>query len=941
MSDHEHVILDLASGDTTSVRRFAVHEALSMPYEVNLIVHSENWEVPLEPNVGQKASFKLKNVTTGPQERTWGGVCSHLAQLRAETDAASTYLVRLVPKIWLLSQRRGHRIFQRKKLVDIVKEVLDEWKVDNRIECTNEYIKHDYVVQYGETDLAFISRLLERAGITYYFDFEGGGDVVLSDAPHLGKERPGDALPWCDKPQESATAEWVCRTVVGYAVRPGDYKLRDFDFRRQPDFDLIGKAEPEKAPEDHYERYHYEPGDMKRVDPPDGSGGGTPIADDKGKVRHSMKEGETMAKFRLRAERFGRRVVKFETNCNDLHPGTIIKIDDHPRDDLTVGDKLLVSSFRLEGVVGQKWTYCGESVLADKPYHPPAVTPRPRIDGLQSAIVVGPAGEEIYCDEFGRVRAQFHWDRDGKYDDNSSCWMRVSQDWAGAGYGSQLIPRISQEVLIAFLDGDPDQPMIVGRVYNEKQKVPYKLPDHKTRSGWKSNSSPGSEGYNEILMEDKAGKEIVYHQAERDLLKLTKREEVERINENDITLVGNDRSVVVKSVDATMVGGVNVKQMMAPSDKDDLKIFEQKVPSLSPTDTTMEMIANRFILTTGQATIAFDGDKLQFEAAGNITLNAKGADVILESNRCFINTMGPPAAAKPDPVQDVPPGTFTTKQGDAGEAPPPPQEAPKGAPVEAMPSAMKKHKVKGKMMKGQLFVDGPSPTDVKQGAIGDCYLMAAMASVANTNPEILEKNIKENPDGTVTVTLCDGGKPVDVVVDKEVPVGRFIGGQKYGKSTQKNELWVSMVEKAYAEQFGKGDGYEGIGHGGYTEDAMSHITCGKSDREYNSSYDMDDPASRQEFLDVVSKANTQPVAASSPHDDAKWYELGLGLPSGHAYSVTGVTKNKKGQDIVHIQNPHNMSKLETMGLMKYGSKFSMPLEKFHKAFSSVQVNNPV
>jgi len=685
MSDHEQVVLNVASGDTMSVRRFAVHEALSMPYEVNLVVHSESWEVPLESNVGQEASFKLTNVTDSPQERTWGGVCSHLAQLRAETDASSTYLVRLVPKLWLLSQRRGHRIFQRKKLVDIVKEILDEWQVKNRLECTSDYIEHDYVVQYGETDLAFVTRLLERAGITYYFDFQSGGDVVLSDAPHLGKPRAGDPLPWADKPQESAAAEWVSRVVVGYSVRPGDYKIRDFDFRRKPDFELFGKAEPTKAPEDHYE-----PGDMKRVDPPDGSGGGTPVADDKGKVRHSMKAAETMAKRRLRGERFGRRIVRFETNCNDLHPGAIIKIDDHPRDDLSASDKLLVSSFRLEGVVGQKWTYFGESVLADEPYHPPAVTPGPRIDGLQTAVVVGPAGEEIYCDEFGRVRAQFHWDRDGKYDDESSCWMRVSQDWAGAGYGSQLIPRISQEVLVAFLDGDPDQPMIVGRVYNATQMPPYTLPLHKTRSGWKSNSSPGSDGYNEILMEDLAGKEVVYHQAQRDLQKLTKREEVERVNENDITHVGNDRSVVVNTVDATMVGGVSVKQMMAPSDKGSLKIIEQQVPSLSPKATTMEMTANRVIFTTGQATVAFDGDKLQFEAAGDITLNAKGADVIFESNRCFINTMAPPSAEKPDDVQKVPPGTFNTEQGEAGEVPGAPAEAPAGTAAKDAASSMAK-----------------------------------------------------------------------------------------------------------------------------------------------------------------------------------------------------------------------------------------------------------
>ncbi len=684
MGDFENMVLTLATGEECSVRRFAVHEALSQPFEVNLVVESKSWTIELEPNVGQKAQFQLTTVAKAEQVRIWAGVCSHLAQLQAEPSGNSTYLVRVVPKLWLLSQRRGHRIFQRKTLPEIVVELLGEWKIKPQLQLTNEYLKHDYVVQYGETDLAFVTRLCERAGITYYFDFAGMKcELVLSDAPHLSPPRGGPPLPWSDKPQEVALAEWVSRVVVSYSVRPGHYAIRDFEFRRKPDFELIGKAEPAPAPESFYEQYHYEPGEMKRLDPPDGIGS-WPVHDDKGKLRHSMKEAERMAKERLRGERFGRRAFHFETNCADIAPGIILSIDDHPRTDLTPADLLLVSSSRLEGVVGQKWTFTSEAVLADEPYHPPMVTPRPTIDGVQSAIVVGPPGEEVYTDEFGRVRVQFHWDRDGKYDDNSSCWMRVSQDWAGAGFGSVLIPRIGQEVLVAFLDGNPDQPMVVGRVYNAKLKVPYKLPDFKTRSGWKSDSMPGSNGFNEILMEDAAGEEIVYHQAQRDMQKLTKRSEIERVHENHIVVIGKERQHVVNTVQATMVGGVSVKQMISPPSKEDLKILPQQVPDVSPLDTTMEMIANRVIFTTGKATVAFDGKNIQFEADGNITLVAKGGDVIMESNRCFINTMPPPPAPKPSPVQKVEPGVFQSQQGKMVKPPPPPPEAPEGDSAEAM-----------------------------------------------------------------------------------------------------------------------------------------------------------------------------------------------------------------------------------------------------------------
>ena len=165
-------------------------------------------------------------------------------------------------------------------------------------------------------------------------------------------------------------------------------------------------------------------------------------------------------------------------------------------------------------------------------------TPKPQVSSVQSAVVVGPSGQEIHVDEFGRVRVQFPWDREGNNDDFSSCWIRASQGWAGTGYGMIVIPRIGQEVLVGFLDGDPDQPIIVGRVFNQTQQVPYKLPDHKTRSAWKSNSSLGGNGFNEIMFEDLKQEELLWMQAQKNLRKLVK-------NDESIT-VGHDRRKFVK-----------------------------------------------------------------------------------------------------------------------------------------------------------------------------------------------------------------------------------------------------------------------------------------------------------------------------------------------------------------------------------------------------------
>ncbi len=215
--------------------------------------------------------------------------------------------------------------------------------------------------------------------------------------------------------------------------------------------------------------------------------------------------------------RADKRGVLFEANVIDLYPGRVFSVDQHPHPEVGKGP-LMVAELEIVASLGEPWSVRGRALFADPkvPYRPARKTPRPVAPGLQSATVVGPPGAEIHTDELGRVRVQFPWDREGKLDDNSSCWMRVSQGWAGAGFGMFMLPRVGQEVLVAFLDGDPDLPIVAGRAFNGRELVPYKLPDHKTVSTWKSSSSPGGAGYNEIKFEDQAGQELVYMQAQRD-----------------------------------------------------------------------------------------------------------------------------------------------------------------------------------------------------------------------------------------------------------------------------------------------------------------------------------------------------------------------------------------------------------------------------------------
>jgi type VI secretion system secreted protein VgrG len=542
--------LSFASGeDSLSVRHFSVHEGISSLFSVSVQALSPHQDLDLESIVGLPASLRVQTgmkfeSLEGP--RCWAGVVSSIEQVQAEATGLSTYQLRIVPALWLLTQRRNYRVFQHASIPDIADEILGAWSLAPvwRIDRP-AYPKLEYKVQYGESDYAFVTRLLEEAGIAFILthDEGGGAGLVLSSEPQRSPPREGSALHYVDNPNQASEKEFVTHVRIGREVRPGAHTIRDHDFRK-PGFPLFAEAPRAKPPEELYEQYHYRPGSFLVEG---GKGGGTPVADDKGVARHEPAAGKARAERALVAERVGRRSVSFDTNAIDLAPGVVFSIARHPHADLEGGAGLLVTEFSIEGSPGGEWSMSAHAVFADDPYRPPARTPRPDVSGVQTATVVGPKGQEIHTDEFGRVRVQFPWDREGKNDDGSSCWVRVSQGWAGTGFGLITIPRVGQEVLMGFLEGDPDQPIVVGRVFNQSQQVPYKLPEHKTRSTWKSDTSPGSNGFNEIMFEDLAGKELVYVQAQKNLRKLVK-------NDETIT-VGNNRRKLVKNDETETVGG--------------------------------------------------------------------------------------------------------------------------------------------------------------------------------------------------------------------------------------------------------------------------------------------------------------------------------------------------------------------------------------------------
>jgi type VI secretion system secreted protein VgrG len=642
--------LELECGDTSlEPRRVSAHETMSDLFVVDVLLRSPDPNVDLGAIVGKGAGIAAE-VSSGLV--AWTGVCNFMELLRAaeESDGRSTYRLRIVPAMWLLTQRRGYRIFQHQTIPDVVKKVLGEYRIEPRLELEATYAKQEYCVQYDETDFAFVSRLCEEAGISYYFERRKVGDkaesqLVLSDGPH--RHEPSAAIDYYERANEGMLEGlYVTDVQICHGVRSGKVTLRDFDFRKPP-LDLLdaselalGKGNEEEL---EYEQYHYVPGASlyETASAPDK----LDVADDKSIARHVKAENKAWATRRAEGARAGKRCVRFRTNHASLPPAKVFTIQRHPR--ARLGDEKLLVIESHTFFTELDWQVIGTAALAREPRRPEPRTKKP-VAGAQTAMVVGPPGSEIHTDEYGRVRVRFHWDREGNYDDNASCWLRVSQAWAGRAFGTEHIPRVSQEVIVDFLDGDPDQPIVVGRLFNVTAQVPRKLPEHDTQSIWRTATSPQSDGrFNEIMLDDRAGKELYFVQAQRDFLRLVKRNDTERTGEDRTIVVGEGRVSAVAGADSLQVGKELLVRMVTAGN---LKIPEMGDPEVQPTPTFVQMVDEKITLTTGAATIELAGANIAVHAKGGLRFTTDGR-LIIKGSTVFLNVM--PGQAQPQADKKV------------------------------------------------------------------------------------------------------------------------------------------------------------------------------------------------------------------------------------------------------------------------------------------------
>ncbi|WP_121222164.1 type VI secretion system Vgr family protein [Oceanibaculum indicum] len=501
------------SGVTFTLLALEAEEGLSRPFRYLATVRADKADADVASLLGKIASVTL--TADGKAKRLFSGIVAEAGQLDSDPRGAS-YRLDIRPALWLLTLAGDCRIFQQKSLSDIAQTVL---KADGATRISNKlsgtYDALDYVAQFDESDFAFVSRLLERAGIFYFFTHaESGETLVLADDSSAFQPIAGpSALNYRMAQGSGLQPDAVSFLSRSARMTTGSFSTGDYSFLT-PSTDLTVTS---KGKGSEVTRYLW-PGGYEKRD-----------------------AGETVAKNRIHALDADAVQLTGESASPTLLPGATVSIQGYG--DAKVNGKYVLTSVShvfTEDGYRNRFT----ALPSDTAIRPLQVTPRPRIAGLQTAKVVGKQGEEIWTDKYGRIKVQFPWDRQGKSDENSSCWIRVVQGWAGKGWGHLFVPRIGMEVMVAFVDGDPDRPLVVGALYNAEQTVPVTLPGDQTKSTVKTNSSKGGGGFNQILFDDAKDKELIYLHAQKDM--------TEEVLHNRTATVTQDEKLTVSKGDRTV-----------------------------------------------------------------------------------------------------------------------------------------------------------------------------------------------------------------------------------------------------------------------------------------------------------------------------------------------------------------------------------------------------
>ncbi len=511
-------------------------ESLSTPFTYSLRVRAFTDKVDPAQLITRKVDWQLR--LDGDAWRPFNGMVANYSGGEAMARGQRSFQLTIVPWLWFLQHRQDSRVFQNQTVVEIATTIFNElgFRDYDTSGLAGTHKPRVYCVQYRETDFNFVSRLFEEEGIFYFFRHERGRHtLMLADGTHAYRDLPDGSLPY-NPPSffKNSVTSWLHHQTF----RSGKTTTTDYDFQN-PGNSLLATTQG-TSPVPQASQYE--------------------IFDFPGRYVHRDK-GEGISRNLMAGHEKGQDTISSASTCRTMGPGGRFRLQGHP-----VGAEN--SSYAVVGVVHHATDPSFDSVAKAAPKYqnsftclpssvafvPEQRTEKPVIPGLQSAIVTGPAGEEIYTDRFGRVKVQFRWDRKGKSDESSSCWLRVGQPWAGKGYGGQTIPRIGMEVLVGFMEGDPDDPLIIGLLPNADTAVPYDLPANKTRTIIRSQTYKGT-GFNELTMEDQTGVERMHLHAQHDHTVKVGNNHTERVDQHQVQSVGGSRSVEVGGNQKHEVGG--------------------------------------------------------------------------------------------------------------------------------------------------------------------------------------------------------------------------------------------------------------------------------------------------------------------------------------------------------------------------------------------------
>jgi type VI secretion system secreted protein VgrG len=624
-----NIIIHSPFKEDIKFRSFNGDESLSKLFEFSIQMQSDSRDLAAPDILGQSITIEINALHDS--KRYLNGQCTHFEYTgvaETETGRYYKYIATLRPTFWYATRSSDFKVFQKMDVPSIIKDRLSKYPfaIDDR--TTTAYPILDYCVQYRESDFAFTSRLMEKEGIYYFFEHSMGDhvlvlcDSIAAHAPYPDYESVPFYAP--DMTYSDDARDHYSAWSVSHTVDPGTYATDDFDFK-QPAADLsITKNNPRPHANSSYEIYDF-------------PGGYT-----------DMGDAEHYSQVRMEELQNGNEIVTGKGEVRGAAVGFLFTLENHKREDqnreyLITRVKYSARDDKYESAgSGSSYFYNAEVVTipSSEIFRPKRVTPIPRTFGSESAIITGPKGEEIYTDQYGRIKLQFHWDRYGTWDENSSCWIRVASPWAGSNFGGIFIPRIGQEVLVDFINGNPDRPMVVHRVYNEDNMPPWDLPANDTQSGYLTRSTRGGAAgpglrdgagdANAVRFDDRLGAEELWIHAQLDQLtevenderKWVGRDRKKEIDRDETNTIGRDRketvvgneTITVKGSRAETVGkgeviGITGSQAITVSDTQALTV-KNDIAMHSTDGEIVIVAATKITLAVGGSSIVITKDKI-------------------------------------------------------------------------------------------------------------------------------------------------------------------------------------------------------------------------------------------------------------------------------------------------------------------------------------------